>query len=57
MVTDTSTVEIRSVGFLFGMRALMPKANLVWVSPSTILQPKLVKNVVTENEGLVEVAT
>jgi hypothetical protein len=52
MITDAGTVEKRSGGFLFGMRTLMLGTNLVRVSSSTILLPKLVENVLTGNKGL-----
>jgi MFS family permease len=53
MPTVTTTVDKRSIRFLFGMCAVILGANLVWISYSTILLPTLVENVVTRNKGLV----
>jgi hypothetical protein len=53
MTTDPGTVEKRRGGFMFGMRTLILGVNLEWVSSSTIMLLTLVKDVVTENKGLV----
>jgi MFS family permease len=53
MATASGVIAKRSIGFLFGMSALMLGANLVWVAYNSILLPTLVENVVTEGKGLV----
>jgi MFS family permease len=53
MTTAAVTIEKRSIGFLFGMSALMLGANLVWTSYNSILLPTLVEQVVVERKGLV----
>ena len=53
MTTAAVPVEKRSIGFLFGMSALMLGANLVWTSYNSILLPTLVEQVVVERKGLV----
>lgn len=52
MTTAAGTLIKRSVGFLFGMGALMLGANLVWLAYITILLPTMIEKMTTVNKGL-----